>query len=73
MVTTAWNAAIAGGGIAGGLLLTGFGPGSFPPAMLAALFLALAAAWHAKAHGFPAGPRAAHRPVPAHITQETAR
>ena len=57
MVTTAWNAAIAGGGIIGGLLLARFGPGSFPWAMLAALLLALATAWRAKASGFPPGPR----------------
>jgi len=73
MVTTAWNAAIAGGGILGGLLLAGFGAGSFPPAMLVAVLAALAAAWHAKDHGFPSGPRAAPRPVPAHATQETTR
>lgn len=57
MVTTAWNAAIAGG-IIGGLLLSAFGAGSFPCAMLAALLVALATAWRAKASGFPPGPRA---------------
>ncbi len=57
MVTTAWNAAIAGGGIIGGLLLAGFGAGSFAWAMLVALLLALATAWRAKASGFPPGPR----------------
>jgi predicted MFS family arabinose efflux permease len=60
MVTTAWNAAIAGGGIIGGLLLSRLGAGSFPWAMLAALLLALAVAWRAKVHGFPPGPRATH-------------
>ena len=73
MVTTAWNAAIAGGGILGGLLLAGFGAGSFPPAMLVAVLAALAAAWHAKDHGFPSGPRAAHRPAPADSNLETTR
>ncbi len=58
MVTTAWNAAIAGGGIIGGLLLAAFGAGSFPWAMLAALLLASVTAWQAKASGFPPGPRA---------------
>ena len=57
MVTTAWNAAIAGGGAIGGLLLARFGAGSLPPAMLTASLLALAAALRAKAHGFPPGPR----------------
>jgi len=69
MVTTAWNAAIAGGGIIGGLLLARFGAGSFPWAMLAALLLALATAWHAKAHGFPSGSRAA----PKNATRKTGR
>ena len=73
MVTTAWNAAIAGGGILGGLLLGGFGAGSFPLAMLVAVLAALAAAWHAKAHGFPSGPRAAHRTAPTHSNLETTR
>ncbi len=58
MVTTAWNAAIAGGGVMGGLLLADLGAGSFPWAMLAALLLALAVAWQANAHGFTPGPRA---------------
>ena len=57
MVTTAWNAAIAGGGAIGGLLLARFGAGSLPPATLAASLLALTAALRAKAHGFPPGPR----------------
>lgn len=59
MVTTAWNAAIAGGGAIGGLLLARFGAGSFPWAMLTALLLAIAVAWRAKAYGFPPGPRVA--------------
>ncbi len=59
MVTTVWNAAIAGGGLVGGVLLAGFGTGSLPWAMLAATLLALATAWRAKARGFPPGPRAA--------------
>lgn len=45
MLVTAWNLAIAGGGIAGGLLLDRFGAGAFSPAMLALLLAALAAAW----------------------------
>lgn len=59
MVTTVWNAAIAGGGIIGGLMLAGLGAGSFPWAMLAVLLLALTAAWRAKTYGFPPGPRTA--------------
>lgn len=45
MLVTAWNLAIAGGGIAGGLLLDRFGAGAFSPAMLALLLAALAVAW----------------------------
>lgn len=58
MVTTVWNAAIAGGGLLGGILLDSRGAGSFPWAMLAILLIALAAAWGARAHGFTPGPRA---------------
>jgi len=59
MNTTAWNLAIAGGGIVGGLLLGRFGPGSFPIAVLLLLLPALAVAWFARANGFRPGPRAA--------------
>jgi predicted MFS family arabinose efflux permease len=45
MLVTAWNLAIAGGGIGGGLLLDRFSAGAFSPAMLALLLAALAAAW----------------------------
>ena len=57
MVTTVWNLAIAGGGLVGGFLLTRFGAGSFPWAVLAAVSLALLATWRADRHGFPPGPR----------------
>jgi len=73
MVTTAWNAAIAGGGVIGGILLAHGGAASFPWAMLAAVLAALAAAWHAKAHGFPPGPRAAFRSVPVNTLQRARR
>ena len=58
MVTTAWNSAIAGGGIVGGLLLVHPGVMFIPWAMLATLLLALAVASRAKTQGFPPGPRA---------------
>lgn len=54
MLVTLWNAAMAGGGIAGGLLLDAFGAGSFPWGTLALLAPALAAVLAARAHGFPA-------------------
>jgi len=57
MVTTVWNLAIAGGGLVGGFLLTRFGAGSFPWAVLGGVLLALLAAWRADRHSFPPGPR----------------
>lgn len=59
MVTTAWNMAIAGGGIVGGLLLGQFGPASFPIVMLAVVLAAFVVVWRSASHGFPRGSRAA--------------
>lgn len=53
LVVTCWNLGIAGGGIAGGFLLTGIGPGSLPWASLALLALALIVSVAANRHGFP--------------------
>ena len=73
MNTTAWNIAIAGGGVVGGVLLARFGPGSLLWAMLAALALALVTAWRARDHGFPPGRRQPGRPAratdPGHVSQ----
>ena len=57
MVATIWNVAIAGGGLAGGLLLDGYGAASFPWAMLALLLVALTIAWRAHRHSFKPGRR----------------
>lgn len=54
MLVTAWNVAIAGGGIVGGILLERFGTGAFSPALLILLAAALTAVGVAKRHGFPA-------------------
>lgn len=54
MLVTAWNTAIAGGGIVGGLLLDGFGVGSFSPALLVLLAATLIVASAARRHGFAA-------------------
>ncbi len=51
--TTVWNLAIAGGGVAGGLLLATAGISSFAWVLLGLLSFALVLAWKAKAHGFP--------------------
>jgi len=53
MLVTAWNAAIAGGGIIGGVLLDHFGAGAFAPVALLLLAAALIAAHRACRHGFP--------------------
>jgi len=53
MVVTVWNLAIAGGGVAGGLLLGILGAGTLPWALCALLAVALGAAWRAREHGFP--------------------
>ena len=54
MLVTAWNLAIAGGGIVGGLLLARMGVGAFTPVLLALLGASLAVVWAARRHGFPA-------------------
>ncbi len=53
MLVTAWNAAIAGGGIIGGVLLDHFGAGAFAPVVLVLLAAAFIAAHRACRHGFP--------------------
>ncbi|MFC0709961.1 MFS transporter [Azorhizophilus paspali] len=54
MLVTAWNTAIAGGGIAGGVLLERLGVGAFVPALLGLLTATLVMVWVAKQRGFPA-------------------
>jgi len=54
MLVTAWNMAIAGGGIAGGVLLDRLGVAAFPPALLVLLAAALIVARGARHHGFAA-------------------
>ncbi|MBS0370823.1 MAG: MFS transporter [Proteobacteria bacterium] len=54
MLVTAWNTAIAGGGIVGGVLLERLGVGAFSPALLTLLLATLLVAWSARHHGFPA-------------------
>ncbi|SIT13830.1 Predicted arabinose efflux permease, MFS family [Thalassolituus maritimus] len=53
MLVTAWNMAIAGGGIIGGVLLDRIGVGAFSPALLVLLIATLIIVWDAKHHGFP--------------------
>lgn len=53
MLVTAWNLAIAGGGIVGGILLDSLGSNAFSPAVVLLLLSALAVIWAARLHGFP--------------------
>jgi len=53
MLVTAWNLAIAGGGLVGGVLLEGPGARSFPWAIVGLLLASLLVALSARRHGFP--------------------
>ncbi|NPD17037.1 MFS transporter [Xinfangfangia sp. D13-10-4-6] len=55
MLVTAWNAAIAGGGIVGGLLLERFGVSAFAPALLALLGSAMLTVWLTRCYGKAGG------------------
>ncbi|MGE6918385.1 MFS transporter [Achromobacter kerstersii] len=57
MNVVAWNGAIAGAGVAGGMLLEAWGVGAFPWALVALAALAFAMAWLAHAHAFRPGLR----------------
>lgn len=63
MIVTVWNAAIAGGGIFGGVLLGTLGVASFPWTIIVLLGITLIAIWSAKCHGFPAS-RPRNAPAP---------
>lgn len=56
MLVTMWNTAIAGGGLAGGLLLERFGPASLAPSLLLLIALAWGLTLRARDHGFAAAP-----------------
>lgn len=55
----AWNGAIAGGGVLGGILLDSWGPGSFPWALFALLTAGFLIARSASSYGFRPGHRTA--------------
>lgn len=57
MVVVAWNLAIAGGGLAGGVLLETAGIEDFPAVMLILIVAGLCIAWRARQHGFRPGAR----------------
>ncbi len=54
MLVTAWNIAIAGGGIIGGILLDRLGVAAFSPALMVLLAATLIVVWAARHHGFTA-------------------
>ena len=54
MLVTSWNLAIAGGGMAGGVLLAQWGVAAFSPVVLLLMLLSLAVVLMAKRHGFAA-------------------
>ncbi|MDO3705431.1 MFS transporter [Micromonospora sp. C28SCA-DRY-2] len=54
MLVTLWNVAMAGGGVAGGILLDLLGHTSFPWSVLVLLMPVLLVVTTARAHGFPA-------------------
>lgn len=56
MIVTGWNTAMAGGGLAGGLLLDSAGATVLPVMLLVILLPALAVAWLGR-QGFPRSPR----------------
>jgi predicted MFS family arabinose efflux permease len=56
MLVTAWNLAIAGGGVAGGLILQQNGVAGFAPALLVLLIPAFITAFCARHHAFPPAP-----------------
>ncbi|WP_186070574.1 MFS transporter [Burkholderia gladioli] len=57
MNVVAWNGAIAGGGLLGGVLLDAWGAASFAPALVLLLAIGFITAWRGSAHGFRPGPR----------------
>ena len=66
MNVVAWNGAIAGGGILGGILLNIYGPVAFPLALIVLLAIALAIAGSARAYGFTPGARLSNATVVGH-------
>ncbi|WP_261242800.1 MFS transporter [Serratia entomophila] len=57
MLVTVFNLAVAGGGVAGGILLERIGAGALPWALAVLAVLALAVVWSARRRGFRPGPR----------------
>lgn len=61
MNVVAWNSAIAGGSLLGGVLLNKWGAASFPWAVIGLVAVSFLIAWQARSHGFRSGHRLGHR------------
>jgi len=61
MNVVAWNSAIAGGGIIGGILLNSLGVSSFPWSLLMLLTVAFIIAWLSHSHAFQPGLRSGEK------------
>ena len=59
MLVTAWNLAIGGGGVIGGIFLETIGVGFSPWALAVLALLALLVSWRARKHGFRANRQSA--------------
>ena len=57
MNVVAWNTAIAGGGIIGGILLDSWGVEVFPASLVILLVVALVVTWKSRSYGFKTGRR----------------
>lgn len=57
MNVVAWNTAIAGGGIIGGILLDSWGVEVFPASLVILLVVALVVTWRSRSYGFKTGRR----------------
>lgn len=66
MNVVAWNAAIAGGGVAGGMLLDSLGVASFPWSLMMLLAVAFVIVWISHAHAFKSGVRSGSKAVMGH-------
>ena len=66
MNVVAWNSAIAGGGLLGGVLLETQGIASLPWAVLILLLIGYGLAWSARSQGFPSGHRSSNAAVIGH-------
>lgn len=63
MNVVAWNSAIAGSGVLGGVLLGAWGVGAFPWVLIVLIAIGFSIAWAARTHGFTPGHRSTGKPA----------